>query len=291
VVRDIESLEPGPAGEPSEPRIERELSGEQAGRAASLLERLAKLVGIAERRGVSFADLLGSRRDGVLPTHRVSWRGGEVPAWSEAEALTIVDERGLRLGDASDQDADGGGPPIAAIRELHENRELDRVIAALAGLGLDITDYALVQEESVTGARLPARFAWMLEGTAEPESAAAAEAEDDQAGDQAGGETARPVVRSGSRVIEAANLARILPALHEVGRRGIEIKRFKGLGEMDAEQLWDTTMDPTRRMLLRVTWDMAGRAENLFSTLMGEEVEPRRKFIEDHALEVKHLDV
>jgi len=60
---------------------------------------------------------------------------------------------------------------------------------------------------------------------------------------------------------------------------------------MDAIQLWDTTMDPERRTLLRVTWDIAGQAENLFSTLMGEEVEPRRKFIEDHALEVKNLDV
>ena len=60
---------------------------------------------------------------------------------------------------------------------------------------------------------------------------------------------------------------------------------------MDAIQLWDTTMDPDVRTLMRVTWDMAGQAEGLFSTLMGEEVEPRRKFIEDHALEVKNLDV
>ena len=71
----------------------------------------------------------------------------------------------------------------------------------------------------------------------------------------------------------------------------MEIKRFKGLGEMDAEQLWQTTMDPSNRVLLRVTWDAASEAEALFSILMGEEVEPRRKYIEDHALEVKYLDV
>ena len=71
----------------------------------------------------------------------------------------------------------------------------------------------------------------------------------------------------------------------------MEIKRFKGLGEMDASQLWETTMDATRRTLLRVNWDMAGEADYLFTTLMGEEVEPRRRFIEDHALEVKNLDV
>jgi len=77
----------------------------------------------------------------------------------------------------------------------------------------------------------------------------------------------------------------------EAGKHGMEIKRFKGLGEMDAEQLWETTMDPANRVLLRVTMDDAAEAQNLFSVLMGEEVEPRRKYIEDHALEVKNLDV
>ena len=71
----------------------------------------------------------------------------------------------------------------------------------------------------------------------------------------------------------------------------MEIKRFKGLGEMDAEQLWDTTMDEDRRTLLRVQMEQAGDADALFSVLMGEQVEPRRKYIEDHALEVKNLDV
>ena len=97
--------------------------------------------------------------------------------------------------------------------------------------------------------------------------------------------------RPDAKVVEAPNLAMIVPALREIGRRGMEIKRFKGLGEMDAEQLWDTTMDPSRRTMLRVSWDMGQDAEYLFSTLMGEPVEPRRRFIEDHALEVKNLDV
>jgi DNA gyrase subunit B len=69
------------------------------------------------------------------------------------------------------------------------------------------------------------------------------------------------------------------------------VKRFKGLGEMNAEQLWETTMDPSRRTLLKVNWDMASNADGLFTILMGEEVEPRRKFIEEHALEVRSLDV
>jgi DNA gyrase subunit B len=60
---------------------------------------------------------------------------------------------------------------------------------------------------------------------------------------------------------------------------------------MDAEQLWDTTMDASRRTLLRVSWDGAAEADTLFSILMGEEVEDRRRYIEEHALEVKNLDV
>ncbi|MEM9663166.1 MAG: hypothetical protein AAF937_12760, partial [Planctomycetota bacterium] len=210
--------------------------------------------------------------------------------WSEADAMKLVDEHGLRLGDASDSDPEAGDTPIAAVRELHENRELDKVFVGLAEVGLDIADYGLVQEESVTGERMPARFAWRIEGTG---SSAGKATEDAPADDETVGAdgVSQTVTRSGQKLIEAANLARIVPALHEVGRRGIEVKRFKGLGEMDAEQLWATTMDHDVRVLLRVTWDMAGQAESLFSTLMGEEVEPRRKFIEDHALEVKNLDV
>jgi DNA gyrase subunit B len=71
----------------------------------------------------------------------------------------------------------------------------------------------------------------------------------------------------------------------------MEIKRFKGLGEMNSEELWETTLDPSKRILLRVTLTEAGEAERMFSVLMGEDVERRRQFIEDHALEVKNLDV
>jgi len=83
----------------------------------------------------------------------------------------------------------------------------------------------------------------------------------------------------------------ILNGVKNVGKRGIQIYRFKGLGEMDAKELFETTMNPARRKLLRVELTDAIEAEKMFTELMGEEVEPRRRFIEDNALNVRNLDV
>jgi DNA gyrase subunit B len=77
----------------------------------------------------------------------------------------------------------------------------------------------------------------------------------------------------------------------EQGRREYQVQRYKGLGEMTAEQLWETTMDPERRTLLQVKLEDLAETETIFTTLMGEDVEARRKFIEENALDVKNLDI
>ena len=90
---------------------------------------------------------------------------------------------------------------------------------------------------------------------------------------------------------QSAGPTSLVEAVMEFGRRGIEVNRYKGLGEMNPEQLWETTLDPEARSLLQVRVSHADLAEETFSTLMGDLVEPRRDFIQANALNVANLDV
>ena len=240
------------------------LKGEPLRKVVNMLHRISDLVTIAQRRGIRVPDLLEAAREdseGRFPRFRLSSPSVEKFFWDEADARTFASENNLNLDD-SEQSPTDNEAEVASLRELHENPELQMMFTELATSGIDAADWNLVREESITGELLPTRFAWVVD----PDTAQ-------------------------QEVMDIASVPDILNGLRIVGRRNIEIKRFKGLGEMNPEELWETTMDPSVRTLLKVTMDAASVADELFSTLMGENVEPRRAYIEDHALEVKNLDV
>ncbi|HMO26414.1 MAG TPA: DNA gyrase subunit B, partial [Tepidisphaeraceae bacterium] len=211
----------------------RRIAGDELRKLVELLQKLEEQLSIVRRRGIA----------GKLPAFLTTVAG--------EEKLLLADEHVALL------QRPGASETITKDHELHEVRELEQLIAALASADLPIEDYFLTQEESVSGEKLPTRYAIVQD----------------------------------EKVRDVAGVGQLLNAVYELGKHGIEVQRFKGLGEMNPEQLWETTLDPSKRMLLRVTLEEAGEAERLFSVLMGEDVERRRQFIEDHALEVKNLDV
>ena len=264
--------------DPEEPAVEvRRLKGDELRRVIELLTRLEELVKVVQRRGIDFADFLGKRDSaGRLPLYRTIVEGedrffhsaDERDAFLRQNKFLVEDEemtevQGNGNGSAPASSNGNGSKDAEHLRrlqknqELHEVKEMEKLFSQLEGYGLSIDDYFLTQEESVSGEKLATKYALANE----------------------------------SQVHNVAGVAQVLPEIHRIGKSGMEVKRFKGLGEMNSDQLWETTLDPNVRVLLRVTMQEAAEAERMFSVLMGEDVERRRKFIEDHALEVKNLDV
>jgi len=139
------------------------------------------------------------------------------------------------------------------IHEIFESTEMAKLLKAIAATGLDIAKFATTDETRFTI-------------------------------------TENPGQKSESKT-ELHGPLEIITQIRANGRKGLSIQRYKGLGEMNPEQLWDTTMNPETRRLLQVTIEDAVGAEELFTILMGDQVEPRRVFIQDNALEVKNLDI
>jgi DNA gyrase subunit B len=185
--------------------------------------------------------------------------------------LEVTEARHVLLAQAEQaKNGDGDLPDHRMVRyPLAECRVLDDIIAKIESFGVPIDDLFLEREELVTGELPPAKY--LLR-----------EAD--------GGE------------MDLDNLKGVAPGVRDLGREGLVIKRFKGLGEMNADELWETTMDPAIRTLMRVVIsdDMADleqadldarEADRIFRLLMGENVEQRRRFIEDNATNVKNLDI
>jgi DNA gyrase subunit B len=253
----------------------RRIAGDELRQVVELLTKLEELVRVIQRRGIDFADFLSKRNsDGKLPLYRMIVDGEELFFHTAAQRDVFLKGQGLIVEEPartageqappSNGDAKGNGDGhlqrVQKNVELHEVKDLEKLFTQLEAFGLDIEDYFLTQEESVSGEKLRTRYALISDG----------------------GEKA---------TVDVAGVGQLLNQILNLGKHGIEVKRFKGLGEMNSGELWETTLDPAKRTLLRVTLEEAGEAERLFTVLMGEDVERRRQFIEDHALEVKNLDV
>ena len=109
--------------------------------------------------------------------------------------------------------------------------------------------------------------------------------------ERTGSEESRYLLRRGETEIGIEELRSLLAAVRAAGEKGLQITRFKGLGEMNAEELRETTLDPANRTLLRIRMDDVNQADKLFRILMGEGVEARREFIQKHALDASSLDI
>jgi DNA gyrase subunit B len=234
---------------------EQAVSGEQLSGLVKALADAERLIGVLGRRGIKFDDFVRAYYDGsALPQFRICVEGQEEIYRDRGEYEKRVDELKERTGvDLESEDEES-----AAAEELHEAGRLNQVSEKLRDeFGLDLNDFLLKPAKAVSGEGIPTKFQLIC----------------------------------GQDKYDVASLGDVCSGIRQIGGKGVEIKRFKGLGEMNAEQLWETTMNPASRTLLSVKLEDAGEADRLFSILMGDDVEKRRNFIREHALEVQNLDV
>ncbi len=244
----------------------RELTAAQLKDILDLLEKLAKYSESIRRHGGDFEAYLGKRSNsGSLPTYLVKVREGNeefVHYFNAEEEVREFDAQNLDL-NLFENELDAAAASAARkegprrrgkLVEIHEHGAVQKLITELARKGLKIEHYSDSDKPIFE----------LVEGE----------------GDSA-------------RVHPIFSIPRILELIKEIGRRGVQIKRFKGLGEMNAKELFETTMNPDRRKFLKVDLNDQNvvEADRMFTILMGDVVEPRRQFIEDNALNVRNLDV
>ncbi len=235
----------------------REVCDKELTELVKTLAEAERIIKVLSRRGINFADFIQayySPSKGGLPQFRICTEDQDEIYYKREEYEKRVDE----LKERTKGLAEGEEEESIAAEELHEVDRINQINNQLKNqFGLDIKDFLLKPAKGLPGEATPTKFELV----------------------------------SGDDKYEVASLGDICASIRQIGGKGIEIKRFKGLGEMNAEQLWETTMNPQTRTLLSVKLDDAGEADRLFSILMGSDVEKRRNFIRDHALEVQNLDV
>jgi len=265
---------------------ERRVDGDELAGLYALLDRMALKNHILLRRGIEMRSLVTRHMDeqGRLPSYRAmvyrvgESHGTEYFGYSDEEFERFCEEERRRHGEIMLIETGAGLSTMGngsderhrIVRsDLSECRVLEQILQKLKAMGLTIDDYYAERVEQVDGTLPPARFL---------------------------------LCRSGEPPIELDNLSELVEAVRSLGSAGLELKRFKGLGEMNAEELAETTMAPERRGLLKVVisdeaddpeqLEIDGReADRIFSILMGDNVEARREFIETNALQVKNLDI
>ena len=242
---------------------EKELTPKQLVETLELLESLDKYARALRHHGGDLGEFIEKRQTAThqLPRHLVKVREGNeetVHYFHSEEELRRFGEANPDLKLFGEEDAEpspekkNGQTRRARHVEIHESKAIGELLAKLTRKGLNVDHYS-AQDEPLFE---------LVEGE----------------GDNA---AVKPLF----------SIPEILAAIKEVGRRGLQIKRFKGLGEMNPKELFETTMNPANRKLLRIDLTDAVEAEAMFTKLMGEEVEPRRQFIEDNALNVRNLDI
>jgi DNA gyrase subunit B len=237
----------------------REFAPKQLEEILTLLESLDKHATFIKRLGGDFADYIEKRAaDGTLPQSMAKVRDGNDEtvhyflSGEEVENFKLANND--LFGPEAETERKKDGPTRRAkISGLHlESKAIVDLLDKLSKKGLSVEHYA-AQDKPLFE---------LIEGEGER-----------------------------ANVSPLFSIPEILAGVKNVGKKGIQMTRFKGLGEMDAKELFETTMNPTKRKLLRIDLTDAIEAEEMFVRLMGDEVEPRRQFIEDNALNVRNLDV
>lgn len=215
-----------------------------------------------QRKHITFEEYLAGARGRTLPLCRATYGGRSEFLYTEEELDDCIEKLAQeKHGNLVIYDGPGSGSPLAADLRIdrfeHDRDDLNSVLAQMEEFGLSVDGLLTnVSDEMRSAERAPLRL-----------------------------------VFDGKSRENCFSIREVRQHLSKVAENRVDVTRYKGLGEMNDDQLWESTMDPQRRMLYRVTMEDAFEAERTFAMLMGEHVEPRRQFIEEHALEVTNLDI